>query len=95
MNLPRVRDNEVCLAWRLIDRKSLPVDPNSAQHGPESSAPKLDFNEVWSRTSDTNTTVYFGNFGDVYEDRVRGFFDPFGPIQEIRLFKEKGYAFVR
>jgi nucleolysin TIA-1/TIAR len=71
------------------------LDPNNGQYGQESSTPKLSFNEVWNRTSDTNTTVYFGNCGDVSEDLVRSFFEPYGQIVEIRVFKEKGYAFVR
>ncbi|CAF1556602.1 unnamed protein product, partial [Rotaria sordida] len=32
---------------------------NNFQYGQESSSPKLDFKEVWNRTSETNTTVYF------------------------------------
>lgn len=70
-------------------------DSNNYQHGQESLIAKLDFNEVWNRTSDTNCTVYFGNCGEISEDLVRSIFDPYGPIVEIRLFKEKGYAFVR
>jgi len=71
------------------------LDPNNFQYGQESSTPKLDFSEVWNRTGDTNTTVYFGNCGDISEDLVRSFFEPYGQIVEIRVFKEKGYAFVR
>ncbi|CAF2113994.1 unnamed protein product [Rotaria magnacalcarata] len=70
-------------------------DSNTSQYGQELSTSKLDFNEVWNRTSDTNTTVYFGNCGDVNEDLVRSCFERYGPITEIRVFKEKGYAFVR
>ncbi|CAF4653874.1 unnamed protein product, partial [Rotaria sp. Silwood2] len=70
-------------------------DSNNLQYGHESSTSKLDYNEVWNRTSDTNTTVYFGNCGDVREDLVRSCFEPYGQIIEIRVFKEKGYAFVR
>jgi nucleolysin TIA-1/TIAR len=76
-----------------LNGKSL--DPTNHQYGQESSTPKLDFNEVWNRTSDTNTTVYFGNCGEVSDDLVRSFFEPYGNIVEIRIFKEKGYAFVR
>ena len=70
-------------------------DSNNFQYGQESSAVKLEFNEVWNRTSDTNCTVYFGNCGEISEDFVRSLFDRYGPIVEIRVFKEKGYAFVR
>ncbi|CAF1182180.1 unnamed protein product [Rotaria sordida] len=70
-------------------------DSNNFQYGQESSSPKLDFKEVWNRTSETNTTVYFGNCGDVHEELVRSCFEPYGQILEIRVFKEKGYAFIR
>jgi hypothetical protein len=39
--------------------------------------------------------VYFGGCGDINEDLVRSIFTAFGHIQEIRIFKEKGYAFIR
>ena len=71
------------------------LDSNNFQHGHESSAPKLDFNEVWNRTSDTNNTVYLGNCGDINEDIIRSYFEIYGQITEIRIFREKGYAFIR
>ncbi|CAF3725053.1 unnamed protein product [Rotaria sordida] len=70
-------------------------DSNNSQFGQESSTPKLDYNEVWNRTGDTNATVYFGGFADINEDLARSIFSSFGHIQEIRIFKEKGYAFIR
>jgi hypothetical protein len=66
----------------------------NSQYDQESSTPKLEFNEVWNRTRDTNRTVYFGGCAYVNEDLVRSLFAPFGHIQEIRVFKDK-YAFVR
>ena len=76
-------------------KENMYLDSNSFSYGQRSSIPKLDFNHVWNRTSETNTTVYFGNCGDVREDLVRSCFEPYGQIIEIRVFKEKGYAFVR
>ena len=70
------------------------LDPMISQHDQESTTTKLDFNEVWNRTRDTNRTVYFGGCVQVNEDIVRSLFAPFGPIQEIRVFKDK-YAFIR
>lgn len=96
MNLPLVHDIEVVYPMTILGfahGKSL--DSNNHSFGQESSAAKLDFNEVWNRTSDTNTTVYFGNCGEVNEDLVRSLFEPYGPIVEVRPFKEKGYAFIR
>jgi hypothetical protein len=73
----------------------LELDPFNSQYDQESSTPKLDYSEVWNRTGDTNRTVYFGGCADINEDFVRSIFTPFGHIQEIRVFKDKKYAFVR
>ncbi|CAF1019698.1 unnamed protein product [Didymodactylos carnosus] len=56
---------------------------------------KLDYNEVWQRTGEANSTVYLGGISDVNEELVRNIFHVYGQIQEIRVFKEKGYAFVK
>jgi len=46
--------------------------------------------------SATNTTVYIGNLTpDVNEVMLRAIFGEFGGIEEIRMQKDKGYAFVR
>jgi len=46
--------------------------------------------------SATNTTVYIGNLTpDVNEVMLRAIFDEFGNIDEIRMQRDKGYAFVR
>lgn len=71
------------------------LDSNNPPHGPEQPTSKLDFNEVWNRTTETNATVYFGNCGEISEDLVRSYFERYGQIVEIRVFKEKGYAFIR
>lgn len=72
------------------------LEASNTQHGHElSSTSKLDYNEVWGRTADTNSTVYVGGCADANEDLIRSIFSPFGHVQEIRIFKEKGYAFVR
>ena len=82
---------------RSVNRQSHPsdLDSHNPQYGQESTASRLDFNEVWNRTGETNSTVYFGNCAEVSEDLVRSYFEPYGPIQEVRLFREKGYAFIR
>jgi nucleolysin TIA-1/TIAR len=44
----------------------------------------------------TNTTVYIGNLSpDTTEQHLREVFSEFGFIEEIRMQKDKGYAFVR
>jgi nucleolysin TIA-1/TIAR len=46
--------------------------------------------------SPTNTTVYVGNLTpDVNDQMLRSVFSEFGAIEEIRMQKDKGFAFVR
>jgi len=46
--------------------------------------------------SPSNTTVYVGNLTpDVTDALLRTFFNDFGPIEEIRMQKDKGFAFIR
>ncbi|KAM8706672.1 hypothetical protein ACLKA7_010870 [Drosophila subpalustris] len=60
----------------------------------------LTFDEVYNQSSPTNCTVYCGGIngalsGFLNEDILQKTFSPYGTIQEIRVFKDKGYAFVR
>lgn len=58
---------------------------------------KSTFEEIYNQTSSTNTTVYCGGFNQnvLTDDLIFKHFKPFGAIQDIRLFKDKGYAFVK
>lgn len=56
---------------------------------------KLDYSEVWSRASDTNTTVYCGGITNITEDLVRATFGMYGPVVGIHAFPDRGYAFIR
>ncbi|KAF0769327.1 nucleolysin TIAR-like isoform X2 [Aphis craccivora] len=56
----------------------------------------LTFDEVYNQSSPTNCTVYCGGLtSGLTDELVQKTFAPFGNIQEIRVFKDKGYAFVR
>ncbi|XP_045482918.1 nucleolysin TIA-1 isoform X6 [Harmonia axyridis] len=56
----------------------------------------LTFDEVYNQSSPTNCTVYCGGITNgLTEELMQKTFTLFGTIQEIRVFKEKGYAFVR
>ncbi|CAH1965048.1 unnamed protein product [Acanthoscelides obtectus] len=56
----------------------------------------LTFDEVYNQSSPTNCTVYCGGISNgLTEELMQKTFAPFGTIQEIRVFKDKGYAFVR
>lgn len=60
----------------------------------------MTFDEVYNQSSPTNCTVYIGGVGgslsgELTEEILQKKFSPFGTIQEIRVFKDKGYAFVR
>jgi len=55
------------------------------------------YEEVYERSSPTNTTVYCGGFPPnvITEELIHKHFTLFGPIQDVRVFKEKGYAFIK
>jgi nucleolysin TIA-1/TIAR len=56
----------------------------------------MSFDEIYNQSSATNCTVYCGGITNgLCEDLMQKTFLPYGIIQEIRVFKEKGYAFVR
>ncbi|XP_022663913.1 nucleolysin TIAR-like isoform X2 [Varroa destructor] len=73
---------------------------NGGQEGSQgSNTPKytpLTFDEVYNQASPTNCTVYCGGLGQgLSEELIQKTFSSYGIIQEIRVFKDKGYAFVR
>jgi len=55
----------------------------------------LNYDEVFRQSSPTNTTVYVGGTTSADEHIIRDAFKLYGKIQEIRYFKDKGYAFCR
>lgn len=59
-------------------------------------AKPLTFDEVYNQSSPTNCTVYCGGLTNgLTEELMQKTFAPYGTIQEIRVFKDKGYAFIR
>jgi nucleolysin TIA-1/TIAR len=56
-----------------------------------------DYEEIYNKTSPTNTTVYCGGFPANFltEDIIYKHFGQFGQIHDIRVFKDKGYAFIK
>ncbi|GFS46815.1 nucleolysin TIAR [Trichonephila inaurata madagascariensis] len=62
----------------------------------ESSAKPLSFDDIYNQSSQTNCTVYCGGIAQgLSEELMQQTFSSFGTIQEIRVFKDKGYAFIR
>ncbi|CAB3371651.1 Hypothetical predicted protein [Cloeon dipterum] len=62
----------------------------------DSNSKPLTFDEVYNQSSPTNCTVYCGGITNgLSEEIMQKTFSAFGQIQEIRVFKDKGYAFVR
>ncbi|XP_026846348.1 nucleolysin TIAR isoform X1 [Drosophila persimilis] len=55
------------------------------------------FDEVYNQSSPTNTTVYCGGFPPnvISDDLMHKHFGQFGPIQDVRVFKDKGFAFIK
>lgn len=60
-------------------------------------AKMADYEEIYNKTSPTNTTVYCGGFSAnvLTDDIIYKHFGQFGQIHDIRVFKDKGYAFVK
>jgi len=56
----------------------------------------VDLSTVLNQTSPTNTTVYVGNLSmEVTDQMLRAIFGDFGAIEEIRVQRDKGFAFLR
>lgn len=55
------------------------------------------FEEIFNQTSPTNTTVYCGGFpaNIITDELMHKHFGQFGAIQSVRVFKDKGYAFIK
>ena len=71
-------------------RNELPIGPNT-QVGRQPN-----YEEVYTQSSPTNCTVYCGGImNGLSEDLIQKTFNRFGAIHEIRVFKDKGYAFIK
>ncbi|OXU25742.1 hypothetical protein TSAR_004570 [Trichomalopsis sarcophagae] len=74
-------------------RKPPPPRSDRPRHAANS---KPNYEEVYNQSSPTNCTVYCGGFTNgITEDLITKTFSPFGTIQDIRVFKDKGYAFIK
>lgn len=69
--------------------------PPRAERVKQGGTKATSYEEVYNQSSPTNTTVYCGGFSNVNDDVIESTFSRFGPIQDIRTFKDKGYAFIR
>lgn len=63
------------------------IKPNSRQT----------FEEVYHQSSPMNTTVYCGGFPPnvITDELMHKHFMQFGHIQDVRVFKDKGFAFIK
>jgi len=68
----------------------------SRKNGTPQQNPKLDLNVVMNQSTQSNCTVYVGGCMSGLNDQLmREAFTEFGNIVEIRVFPDKGYAFVK
>lgn len=80
---------------------SRPIRTNWATRKPQAPIVKentkpLVYEEVFGQSSPTNCTVYCGGVtNNLTEELMRKTFNQYGTIQEVRVFKDKGYAFIR
>lgn len=69
---------------------------NNMVIGPNVNNRTMKYDEVFNSSSITNCTVYCGGIiNGLTEELMQKTFCRFGTIQEIRVFKEKGYAFIK
>uniref|UniRef100_UPI00358E6C9B nucleolysin TIAR-like isoform X2 n=1 Tax=Myxine glutinosa TaxID=7769 RepID=UPI00358E6C9B len=69
--------------------------PQAPKNPPENTK-TLSYEEVLNQSSPTNSTVYCGGITHgLTEQLMRSAFSSFGQILEIRIFPDKGYAFIR
>lgn len=74
-----------------VKSETTQIGPN-----PTTSSNRLNFEEVYSQSSLSNCTVYCGGITNgLGEEMISKAFSQFGQIQEIRVFKDKGYAFIK
>lgn len=60
------------------------------------SKPTLNYDDIFNQASTTNTTVYCGGIqSGLSEELLRQMFGEFGNVMDVRVFKEKCFAFVR
>lgn len=70
--------------------------PPRTERSRQGNAKAVSYEEVYNQSSPTNCTVYCGGFTNgINEDLIEKAFSRFGTIQDIRSFKDKGYAFIR
>ncbi|KAL7298280.1 hypothetical protein TKK_0008631 [Trichogramma kaykai] len=63
---------------------------------PRNTNSKPNYEEVYNQSSPTNCTVYCGGFTTgISDELITATFSPFGAIHDIRVFKDKGYAFIK
>lgn len=73
-----------------------PPPPRTDRVRPPTNNKQPTFDEVYNQSSPTNCTVYCGGFTNgITDEAVQSLFAPFGTIQDIRVFKDKGYAFIK
>lgn len=84
-------NHPLCNNFRSTRKPPPPRSDKPAQRGKQPT-----FEEVYNQTSPTNCTVYCGGFTNgISEELMQKTFSPYGVIQDIRVFKDKGYAFIR
>ncbi|RZF34155.1 hypothetical protein LSTR_LSTR003565 [Laodelphax striatellus] len=73
-----------------------PPPPRSERNRHNSNTKQPTFDEVYNQSSPTNCTVYCGGFTNGLTDElIQNIFSQYGSIQDIRAFKDKGYAFIK
>lgn len=58
---------------------------------------KASYDDIYNQSSPTNMTVYFGGLppNTISDYLVQKQFASFGTIEDVRVFKDKGFAFIK
>ncbi|CAD6192179.1 unnamed protein product [Caenorhabditis auriculariae] len=87
-----------------LGRRTIRTNWATRKPGQESQAASSNeksYDEVYNQTTSDNTSVYVGNItggtagANIAEEEIRRAFGQFGRIQEVRVFRVQGYAFVK
>merc|ERR1712048_99483 len=84
------------MAGQQLGKKTIKTNWASRNKGQAQMQNKLNYDEVYAGSDESNCTVYIGNLPNgVSPDLVKEKFTEFGPIVDSRIMIDKGYAFIK
>ncbi|BFU25066.1 RNA-binding protein TIA-1, putative [Entamoeba histolytica HM-1:IMSS-B] len=79
-----------------LEGRNIKVNWVTSNIASKTEQPKRSYDEINNETSSQNCTVYIGNIPkNVESDDLKQLLAEYGSIEEVRLNKDKGYAFIK